>query len=211
METNVNNDKVLEYIRSLRDDDLYKLEKIARSFEVPIIKEEVSELLKVLIKMKNPKNILEIGTAIGYSSILMAKYSNANITTIEIDESIAYLANKFIKEYGYEDRINIIVGDAGQIIKKLDDKYDFIFMDGPKAQYIKYFEYIYPMLENKGILVTDNVLYRGKVADIDNTLRRNKTIVLRLREYLYKLTHMETLQTSILPIDDGLSISIKEE
>lgn len=212
MQNSVYTDKVITYIRSLRDDSLEEIEKFARSFEIPIIREEVSELLKVLIKIKKPKNILEIGTAIGYSSILMASNCDGKITTIEKDESIGEIAKTMIKKYGYEDRINVIIGDAKDVLDSLEDEYDFVFIDGPKGQYLRYLEVIYPLIEEKGIIFSDNVLYHGQVAeDIKDIKRRKRTLVNRLKDYLFTLTHRDSLTTCILPIDDGVSITVKEE
>ena len=210
MPNQINDKKTIQYIDSLITTDLEELENIARSFEIPIVKKEVCKLLEVLVKIKKPRRILEIGTAIGYSSIVFAKSVDANIVTIEIDDYIGSIAKEIIGKFGYEDRIEVVIGDANDEIPKLEGSFDFVFMDRAKGQYSRYFEKIDPILEDGGVLVSDNILFKGYVSHPDETPRRDRTIVRRLREYLDILTSREGLTTSILPIDDGLAISVKE-
>ena len=169
---------------------------------------------QVLIALKQPERILEVGTAVGYSSILMSENmpENCHITTIEnYDKRIPVAKNNFIRA-GVIDKITLIEGDAADVLKTLDGPYDFIFMDAAKSQYIAILPDVLRLLKTDGILITDNVLQEGEIVESRYAVtRRNRTIYERMREYIYAVTHSPELVTSIIPIGDGITLSIKKQ
>lgn len=205
---------VSEYIRSLEqseDELLIEMEQYAVENAVPIIEVEVARFLEFLVALKKPKRILEIGTAIGYSSIIMKRaYPKAKITTIEIDEKNFLKAKEFVKRANFESDIDIIFADANDALDFIADQYDLIFMDAAKGQYISFFEKSIDKLKKEGILISDNILFRGLVAKEKNKVRRNNTIVRRLKDFLEIITNDENFRTTIIPIDDGMAISYKK-
>jgi predicted O-methyltransferase YrrM len=205
---------ITNYIRGLtnRNQRFIDIESYASEHKIPIIQPEIADFLCFLGNLLKPKKILEIGTAIGYSTILMAGFlcDGGTIDTIEINEQKVEIAKKNIKNYGLEHAINIIIGDALDIVQCLHKKYDLIFIDGAKGQYSEYFKYCYKMLGVGGVLVSDNVLYKGMVANGELEIRRKKTLVRRLRSYLEEITNHEGLITSILPLGDGIAVSYKK-
>lgn len=193
---------------------LEELEQYAKKTDVPIIRPQVQNLLKLLLAMKEPKTILEVGTAIGFSALLMSEYGpkDCHITTIEKYEIRIPIARENFKKAGKEKEITLIEGDATQILKELTGPYDMIFMDAAKGQYIHFLPDILRLLPTGGILVSDNVLQDGDVLQSRYAVtRRDRTIHSRMREYLYELKHHEGLQTDILPIGDGVTVSVKKE
>lgn len=193
---------------------LEELEQYAKKTDVPIIRPQVQNLLKLLLAMKEPKTILEVGTAIGFSALLMSEYGprDCHITTIEKYEVRIPIARENFKKAGKEKEITLIEGDATQILKELTGPYDMIFMDAAKGQYIHFLPDILRLLPTGGILVSDNVLQDGDVLQSRYSVtRRDRTIHSRMREYLYELKHHEGLQTDILPIGDGVTVSVKKE
>lgn len=210
------NERVVAYINSLNcgnSDICNTIEKEAIADEVPIIRKEMGNLLKVLLKLVQPERILEVGTAVGYSSILMSENMphNCTITTIEnYDKRIPVAKNNF-KRAGKEDVITLIEGDALEVLKTLDGPYDFIFMDAAKGQYINYLPDIKRVLRKGGLLISDNILQEGEIVESRYAVtRRNRTIHARIREYVYELTHSEDFVTSIVPIGDGITLSVKQ-
>lgn len=209
------NERFISYINSLESGDsdfILELAKEAESTFVPVIRKETASLLKTLIRIKKPKKILEVGTAIGYSAIIMSEYMPADctITTIEKYKKRIPIARENFKKAGREDVILLIEGDAGEILKELEGPFDFIFMDAAKGQYGNFFPEIMRLLEPGGILVSDNVLQDGDIIESRYAVtRRNRTIHTRMREYLYELKHNERLQTSIITIGDGVALSVK--
>ena len=214
---NINNEKIVDYI-----DQIYVENKISSEFEdlrrygeenhVPIIHRQVGEFIKSLINIYKPKRMLEVGTAIGFSSIFFASCSDElAIDTIELKEDMAAIARKNIEQRNLSNRINVIEGDANDVIPRLDVKYDLVFIDAAKGQYIKFFEKIEPILADRALIISDNILYKGMVADDDLVVRRKITIVKRLREYLDMLASKEGYQSSFLPFGDGIALTIKEE
>ena len=210
------NERIVSFINSFDREDseiCMTIEKEARSTYVPIIRKEMGALLKVFMAMQRPKNILEVGTAVGYSSILMGENTDADtrITTIEnYDKRIPIARENFVRA-GMENKITLIEGDAGEVLKTLTGPYDFIFMDAAKAQYIVILPDIIRLLAPGGVLVTDNVLQEGDIIESRfGVTRRNRTIYDRMREYLYAVTHSDELQTSIVPIGDGITISVNK-
>jgi len=179
---------------------------------VPIIRDETVNLLRTLIKMNRPKNILEVGAAVGFSSCLMAEAAGeaAKITTIENYEPRIPIAKANIKKAGKEKQITLIEGDAIDVLPTLQGPYDFIFMDAAKGQYINFWPDIKRLISDGGIVVTDNVLQDGDIIESRYAIvRRNRTIHKRMRDYLYELTHDKDFDTTILPLGDGVSISVK--
>ena len=191
---------------------LNELERFEIETNVPIIRPQMQSFLKLLLAIKQPKQILEVGTAIGFSALLMSEYGpeNCRITTIEKYEKRIPLAKENFKRAGKEDQIVLLEGDAVEILKKLDGPYDFIFMDAAKGQYIHFLPDILDLMPIGGLLISDNVLQDGDVLESRYAVtRRDRTIHSRMREYLYELKHNEQLQTDILPIGDGVTVSVK--
>lgn len=193
---------------------LNELERYAKKTNVPIIRTEMQSLLKFLLAMKEPKEILEVGTAIGFSALLMSEYGpkDCHITTIEKYEKRIPIAKENFKKAGKEDSITLLEGDATDILKSLEGTYDFIFMDAAKGQYIHFMPDILRLLKVGGLLVSDNVLQDGDIIESRFAVtRRNRTIHARMREYLYELKHHEDLETVILPVGDGVTISVRRK
>lgn len=208
-------DYINDYIRNtIKENDsiLKELEMFAKENHVPIIQPEVAKLLLVTGKLLKPKRILEVGTAIGYSAIILSKVldEGGKIDTVDRYELMIDRARVNIKRAGLEDTVNIIVGDAVDVLKCLDKKYDMIFLDAAKGQYPEFLPECMRMLNKGGLLFSDNVLYKGMVANDDLVVRRKKTIVKRLRDFLSTICESEELDTSILPVGDGVALSYKK-
>lgn len=208
--SHINNGYITSFIEFLSEDmDFLEIRKFAEKNHVPIMKTETKEFLKSLVLIAKPKSILEIGTAIGYSSLVFNKYTNAQITSIELSEDMAKIARGNFKKY--QANINLINDDAEKALTKINQGFDFVFIDANKANYKFYFDYVDKHLLNKGgIIVADNILFRGEVCNDDLIEKRKITIVKRLRNFLAYITKREDYNTSIVPIGDGLSISYKE-
>ena len=192
---------------------LQELEEEAIRDGVPIIRPSMQSLLKLVLQMKKPRNILEVGTATGFSALLMSEQAGADcrITTIEKYEKRIPLAKQNFKKAGKEEQITLLEGEALDILKELQGSYDFIFMDAAKAQYLNFLPQVIRLLAEEGILVSDNVLQDGDIMESRFVVtRRNRTIHARMREYLYELTHHSQLITSVLPVADGVTISLKK-
>ncbi|GFN36031.1 O-methyltransferase [Tepidimicrobium xylanilyticum] len=212
----INEEYIEEYIRNIIPSHkgiLKELEEYAMKNHIPIIEREVTQLLKVILKVLNPKSILEIGTAIGYSALVMASSTNEDclITTIERRSDMVKEAEENFKKTKYKDRIRILQGEAEELLPTLNDKYDFIFLDAAKGQYLQFFNDCKRILNNKGIIMSDNVLFKGMVASDDLVVRRKKTIVKRLRKYLEYINNIEGYESCILPIGDGVALTFREE
>lgn len=209
-------ERVVTYIHSLESPEseiIETIEQEALDTYVPIIRKETQSFLKVLLLMNKPMKVLEVGAAIGFSSILMSEYmpEGGHITTIENYEKRIPIARENFKRAGKEDKITLLEGDALEIMKELKGPYDMIFMDAAKAQYIRYLPEALRLLRPEGLLVSDNVLQEGDIVESRFAVeRRNRTIHSRMREYLYELKHNESLQTSILPLGDGIALSYKK-
>ncbi len=209
-------ERMVTFINSLETENseiLETIEKEALETFVPIIRKEMQSFMKVLLAIQKPLNILEVGTAVGFSAILMSEYApkECKITTIEKYEKRIPIAKENFLRAGKEEQITLLEGDALEILKSLDEKYDFIFMDAAKAQYIHYMPEVLRLLEKGGVLVSDNVLQDGDIIESRFAVeRRNRTIHSRMREYLYRLKHEEQLLTSIIPLGDGVAISTKK-
>ena len=207
----INNEYISSFIEDIIIDcDFLELRKFAEKENVPIMKLESKEFLKSLLAIKRPKSILEIGTAIGYSSLVFDKYSDAKITTIELSEDMAHIAQENFNKYNVD--INLINDNAEKALTKLNQGFDFVFIDANKSNYKFYFDYVDKnLLNNGGVIVADNILFRGEVCNDDLVEKRKITIVKRLRNFLAYITSRDDYKTSIIPIGDGISISIKEE
>lgn len=211
----INYDYIIEYIRATIKPNtglLAELEEYAAQHYVPIIHPEVAAFMKVIGQLKQPIKILEVGTAIGYSSILFSGFLKHNgvIDTIERNEEMIEIARKNIKLAGKQNTINVIAGDALDVLACLDKRYDMIFIDAAKGQYNEFFEQCKRMLLDGGLLVSDNVLYKGMIASDELVVKRKKTIVERMREFLQNLCEDEEFDTSIIPIGDGVALSYKK-
>lgn len=209
------NDRITAYIQSLDKGNgsvCDRIEEEALAARVPIIRKETAALLKTLVAAKRPERILEVGTAVGYSALLMAQAMprDCHITTIEKYEKRIPIARENFKRAGMEEAITLLEGDAEEILQTLSGPYDFIFMDAAKGQYMHWLPSILSLLPKGGILLSDNVLQDGDIIESRYAVeRRNRTIHARMREYLYTLTHSEELETAIVPIGDGAAISVK--
>lgn len=187
---------------------LKELEIYAKENNIPIIDKEASELLSILVNIKRPKKILEIGTAIAYSAILMAKaFPESKIYTIERDPKMIALAKENIRKSELNN-IYLIQGDALDILEDLNYKFDLIFIDGAKGQYEKFFKLIKELTEANCLIVSDNILFRNLELNEEN--KRYKTIINRMKEYIKYLYSLEEYKTSILNIGDGIGLTIKE-
>ncbi|HJC35429.1 O-methyltransferase [Mediterraneibacter glycyrrhizinilyticus] len=208
-------ERIITFINSLdtkNSEILEQIETEARTADVPIIRREMQSLLKVLLLLKKPARVLEVGAAVGFSALLMSEYipEESRITTIENYEKRIPVARENFRRAGKEDQITLIEGDAAEVLKTLDGPYDFIFMDAAKGQYIHYLPDILRLLPPGGCLVSDNVMQDGDVIESRFAVeRRNRTIHARMREYLYELKHNDSLTTSIIPLGDGVAVSIK--
>ena len=209
-------ERLVTYINSLDTGNtkvLDAIEQEALDSYVPIIRKSMQSFLKLLLAMKKPKRILEVGTAVGFSSIFMAEYNPVpcEIVTIENYEKRIPIARENFKRAGKEQQITLIEGDATEVLKTLEEPFDLIFMDAAKGQYIHFLPDILRLLKTGGTLVSDNVLQDGDIIESHYVVtRRNRTIHKRMREYLYELTHNDELQTAVLPIGDGITVSVKK-
>ncbi len=213
---NLDEERLEVYLQSLqreREPELKALREAALAEEVPIIREDMEDLMELLLKAIRPKRVLEVGAAVGYSAIFMAKNlpEDSSIITIEHDAARAAKARENISKAGFDEKITLMEGDAGDIIKELQGTFDFIFMDAAKAQYVIWLPDVLAHLTAGGLLVTDNVLQEGDILESRFAVtRRNRTIHSRMREYLYTLKNTDGLTTTILNVGDGASLTVKE-
>ena len=208
-------DRMTTFINSVgpgNPEYLDRLEEEAIADFVPIIRKDMQAFLKFMMRLCKPRKILEVGTAVGFSALLMSEYApEAHITTIENYEKRIPIARDNIAKAGKSASIDLIPGDATEILPTLTDTYDFIFMDAAKGQYINFLPEIMRLLSKGGILVSDNVLQDGDIIESRfAVVRRDRTIHTRMREYLYTLKHMEGVSTVILPVGDGITVTVKE-
>lgn len=208
-------ERIAAFINSLEtrnSEILEDIEQEALNALVPIIRKETQSFLKVIVTMQKPMRILEIGTAVGFSAILMSDYApdECRIVTIENYAKRIPIARENFRRTGKSSRITLLEGDALEVMKQLDGSFDLIFMDAAKAQYLYYLPEVMRLLAAEGILISDNVLQDGEVIESRFAVeRRNRTIHSRMREYLYELKHNQDLLTSIIPLGDGLAVSRK--
>lgn len=211
---NITGTEQIEYLKELRgniDELTGEMENYALLNKIPILDWKASEFLQQLVKIKEPANVLEIGTAIGYSTILMAKNlaENASIDSIELSRNNVPLARRFIERSGLSEKINIIEGDALKIIPELEKKYDFVFLDSDKEDYLMLFNLIIPKLNLKGILFVDNLLWKGNIAlkEIPEKLKKSASVI---KEFNRMFCSNEILEAKIYPIGDGVGVGIKK-
>lgn len=212
--------QVTEYLNGLYRPLNHNLELLrddAEKSHVPIILRDAEELILNYIRMKKPKRILEIGTAVGYSALCFATVDpNVKITTLELREDMYETANENIKRFGFDQRIQVILGDARESLKELVSSYekgqtepfDMIFIDAAKGQYQVFWDECIKMISADAIIISDNVLYKAITASKEFlSTRRNGTIMRRMRSYLTHITSLENVATAVLPVGDGLAIS----
>ena len=208
-------ERITSFINSMNADEtgiVGQIEAEALRDGVPIIRKETKEWMKTMLLIQQPQQILEVGTAVGFSAIYMSQFlpENGHITTIEKWEPRIAKAKENFKRAAKEDCITLLEGDAADILKELQGSYDLIFMDAAKGQYIHFLPDVIRLLRKGGVLISDNVLQDGEVLDSKYVVeRRNRTIHSRMREYLYTLKNHEELETSIIPLGDGVSLSVK--
>ena len=207
-------DYMEKYLRELIGESkgiIKELEEFAEENGVPIVQKEAARLLEFMVTVKKPKKILELGTAIGYSSILMelAAGNNVEITTIERDDKMVEYATENIKKAGFEDKITILHGECLDILETLDDEYDLIFMDAGKGHYSHFLPHCLRMLAKDGMIIADNVLFRGMVACKDLMIKRKITIVKRMKNYMETISQDENLLTTVLPMGDGIALTVR--
>lgn len=210
-------ERIITFINSMDTENseiLETIEQEALAADVPIIRREMQSFLEVLLLMKKPMRVLEVGTAVGFSALLMSEYvpEECAITTIENYEKRIPIARQNFVRAGKEKKITLLEGDAMDVLKTLEGPYDFIFMDAAKGQYIHYMPEAVRLLSDGGILMSDNVLQDGDIIESRFAVeRRNRTIHSRMRDYLYELKHSDVLETSIIPLGDGVALSIKKK
>lgn len=209
-------ERFITYINSLDSGNTQLLDQIeaeALRTDVPVIRKETQACLKLFLALKKPRRILEVGTAVGFSAILMKTYNPAEcrITTIENYEKRIPAARANFKRAGMEDDITLVEGDAAQVLQQLAGPYDLIFMDAAKGQYIRFLPQVLRLLEEDGMLISDNILQDGDIIESRYAvIRRNRTIHRRMRSYLYELTHHDQLVTAVFPVGDGITVSSKK-
>lgn len=215
--SNITYDYMESYIRGLipeREGTLKKIEDFARENKVPIVQKETGKFLELMVQIKKPKKILELGTAIGFSSILMYEASqdkNVDIVTVERDEKMIEYAKANIEKFNLQDHIKIKEGDCLEVLEKLDDKFDLIFMDAGKGHYNHFLPHCLRLLKEDGIIVADNVLFRGMVASKELVKRRKITIVKRMKTYLEMVNSSDDLITSVIPMGDGIAVTTRRQ
>ncbi|NFF22021.1 O-methyltransferase [Clostridium botulinum] len=205
-------DYMEDYIRGLIPDRkgiLKEIEDFAKENTVPIVQKETGVFLEFMVNMKRPLRILELGTAIGFSSILMyeAAKTNPEIITIERDEKMIEFAKLNLKKFNLEDKIKIEQGDCLEALEKLEEPFDLIFMDAGKGHYNHFLPHCLRLLKQDGVIIADNVLFRGMVASNELVKRRKITIVKRMRTYLDMVTSDEELITTVIPMGDGIAVT----
>jgi len=213
---NINYDYIKEYINSLIKDDDKEFEDFRQDClanKRPIIQREVAQFMNVCLNMSKPKRILEIGTNVGYSSMYMCKAlgGNVKITSIELNTEVAMLARENIKKFGYENCITVINDDASEAldslgVAKLDKKFDFVFIDASKSHYDDFFEKALRIVADDAVIMCDNALYKGLIANDDLVVKRKRTIVRKMRDFLADVSKDERFVTSLIPIGDGVAL-----
>ena len=208
-------ERLVTYINSLdngNSESLDIIEREALDTYVPIIRKEMQSFLKLILAMQKPMRILEVGTAVGFSAVLMAEYNpvKCEIVTIENYDKRIPIARENFKRAGKESQITLLEGDAAEVLKTIEKPFDFIFMDAAKGQYIHFMPEVLRLLKVGGTLISDNVLQDGDIIESHFVVtRRNRTIHKRMREYLYELTHRDDLTTAVLPVGDGITVSTR--
>lgn len=211
---NINTEVIENYVKSVvpkRNELLTRLEEYAHLNHVPIITSEVGQFLRTLVSYSKPKRILEVGTAIGYSGILLLQSDDSieKLTTLEIKEEMVNIARENFEKAGFTEKVEIKLGDAKEVIKTLDNSFDFIFIDAAKGQYRYYFDEAMKLLSPKGIIVCDNVLYKGMVASETLVEKRKITIVRNLKSFIDYVMNFDEINSTLIPIGDGILLSMR--
>ena len=207
--------RLASYLRALETDSpplLREMEQLAVRDHVPIIRRETASFLEVMVEMVQPRRVLAVGTAIGYSALRMLYRMppEGKIVTLERLSGRAARARSFFQRAGAEERICLMEGDASQILPAIEGEFDLVFMDAAKGQYPAFLPEVLRLLRDGGVLLTDNVLQDGTILESRFAVtRRDRTIHTRMREYLYELKHHPELTTAILPVGDGVAVSVK--
>lgn len=214
-EDNINYEYIIRYLRETIPEQtghIAEMERFAKENEVPISQPESIRLVEVLLKIAGAKKILELGTAIGYSAIRMTNACGGEVVTVELSEEMAAEAEKNFELAGVCDKVTLIKGDARQVLAEMpgEEIFDVIFVDAAKGQYMEFFAHCERLLKKGGVLISDNVLYKGMTATDELVVRRKITIVRRLRKYLEMLKENKRFSTALLPIGDGVALSFKE-
>ena len=210
-------ERMVTYINSLDMGNtplLNEIEKEAKADLVPVIRREMQSFLKVLLAIHRPLRGLEVGTAVGFSALLFCEYGpeNMQVTTIEKYEKRIPIARENFRRAGRENQITLLEGDAADILMELQESYDLIFMDAAKGQYIHFLDDVLRLMKPGSVLVSDNVLQGGDIIESHYAVeRRNRTIYKRMREYLYELKHNDKLLTSVIPLGDGVTVSVRKD
>ena len=210
-------ERMVTYINSLDMGNtplLNEIEKEAKADLVPVIRREMQSFLKVLLAIHRPLRVLEVGTAVGFSALLFCEYGPENMqaTTIEKYEKRIPIARENFRRAGRENQVTLLEGDAADILKELQESYDLIFMDAAKGQYIHFLDDVLRLMKPGSVLVSDNVLQGGDIIESHYAVeRRNRTIYKRMREYLYELKHNDKLLTSVIPLGDGVTVSVRKD
>ncbi len=205
---NINYEHTSLFIEDLLNDtDFVDLRKYAKENDVPIMNSQTKAFIISILKIAKPKKILEIGTAIGYSSLCFKKYTSADITSIELDKETADIARKNFEKYNVN--VNLINDDAMKALRNINQGFDFVFIDANKSRYLDYFKITSKLLNEGGIIIADNVLFRGEVCNDDIMEKRKNTLVKRLRNFLAYITDLDDFITSVIPIGDGLTLSVR--
>ena len=210
-------ERMVTYINSLDMGNtplLNEIEKEAKADLGPVIRREMQSFLKVLLAIHRPLRVLEVGTAVGFSALLFCEYGpeNMQVTTIEKYEKRIPIARENFRRAGRENQITLLEGDAADILKELQESYDLIFMDAAKGQYIHFLDDVLRLMKPGSVLVSDNVLQGGDIIESHYAVeRRNRTIYKRMREYLYELKHNDKLLTSVIPLGDGVTVSVRKD
>lgn len=216
---NITNDIITAYLDTLYrpgDSRLADLRRFAEEKHVPIIMKDTEKLLSGILRIKRPSHILEIGTAVGYSAGCFAQWCGSRVTTIESDPEAYEVAKSNIAELGFDDKVNIRFGDARDVLAELarensgdPEIFDVVFIDAAKSHYKAFWDLALPMCRQDSLVICDNVLMKGMTAsDEYDTKKRYKTSIRRMREFISYITHLEYAQTSVMPVGDGVSLSI---
>jgi len=214
MTDNINYNHIVDYLQKTLPETqgyLREMENYAHEYNVPIIQKEVRCFLGTLLRYKSPANIVELGTAIGYSSLFFSQYikDGGKIITFEREKEYYDIAMSNISKMGKSDCVEVIFGDAYENVRKINGKFDMIFMDANKSMYRYYLDTLFPMLNVGGIVVCDNILYKGMISNDDLAPRKQNTIIENIKDFLTYISNHDKLETSIVPIGDGVSLSVK--